>query len=95
MKLKADAMAAYGGKCVCCGETEVEFLTLDHVEGGGNEKRSTLKEFGLLIGKSQTGVTFYQYLKNDGWSNEEGLQILCANCNGAKRGLPESPHKLE
>jgi hypothetical protein len=26
-------------KCVCCGETERDFLTLDHINGGGGQHR--------------------------------------------------------
>src|SRR5206468_7939701 len=30
---------AYGGACVCCGETTREFLTLDHVHNDGARYR--------------------------------------------------------
>ena len=29
--LRMEFLIAYGGKCVCCGETGIEFLTLEHV----------------------------------------------------------------
>lgn len=39
LKLKIEVMTGYGGKCVLCGETEIEFLTLDHVNNDGNVTR--------------------------------------------------------
>src|SRR5689334_23309544 len=36
-RLRAEVIAAYGGKCACCGETEQKFLTIDHEEGTGAE----------------------------------------------------------
>lgn len=89
-KLRTDAMAAYGGKCACCGEDEIEFLVLDHVNHDGGLHREQLKE--TLSGKAQGGVTLYQHLKNLGWP-DEGLQTLCANCNGAKRSDSNCPHQ--
>lgn len=29
----------YGGRCVCCGEVVPEFLTVDHINGGGAAHR--------------------------------------------------------
>ena len=37
--LRAEFIAAYGGKCACCGEAEPKFLELDHVFGGGEVHR--------------------------------------------------------
>ena len=31
-KHKAEIMAVYGGKCVCCGETILDFLSMDHIQ---------------------------------------------------------------
>src|SRR5258706_14541763 len=36
---------AYGGKCECCGETRREFLTIDHIHGGGQRHRKTLTDY--------------------------------------------------
>lgn len=38
-KLKNEVFEIYGNKCSCCGETERLFLTIDHVNGGGNAHR--------------------------------------------------------
>jgi hypothetical protein len=37
--IREDVIAAYGGRCACCGEFERDFLTLDHVNNDGAEHR--------------------------------------------------------
>src|SRR3990172_11531866 len=40
---RAETFLAYGGPvCACCGETQDAFLTLDHVNGGGNAERKKI-----------------------------------------------------
>jgi hypothetical protein len=65
----------YGGKCSCCGETDPDFLTLDHVYGGGNSSRKT--KSGKIVRKSWEG---YTWLRKQGWPKDE-YRILCWNCN--------------
>ena len=68
-KLKSDMIKAYGGKCVLCGETHSEFLTIDHINGGGTEHKRSL------------GITdIYPWLRRQGWP-KNGYRLLCANCN--------------
>src|SRR6266852_8334175 len=45
-KLRKRVLAAYGGKCVCCGETEDSFLSIDHIDGDGNKHRRELGKNG-------------------------------------------------
>ena len=68
------AIQHYGGRCVCCGETESLFLAIDHiVDGKGNAHRKKINKYGS---------TFFKWLiKND---FPEGFQILCHNCNMGK-----------
>jgi len=41
---KLEGIAHYGGKCSCCGEDQIEFLTLEHLNGRDkNKKRRTGK----------------------------------------------------
>ena len=73
---KDQVFAAYGGyKCACCGETEVMFLTIDHVNNDGNVERKA----GLYRGN---GTAFYQWLRKQGFP--DGYQVLCMNCNVGK-----------
>jgi len=69
-KIKLETIDAYGGHCSLCGETHWEFLTIDHVNGGGSRHRE-------IVG---SGGTFYRWLKNRGWPKDE-YRLLCANCN--------------
>lgn len=83
-RLKEEMVAAYGGRCSCCGETTVEFLTLEHVGGGGTWERSVLKGGGYVV---------YRNLKKRGWP-QEGYTVLCANCNQARGSYGVCPHAL-
>ena len=83
-KLKLKAFEHYGGnppKCACCGETMLQFLTIDHIEGKGAEHRrkiGTPHIYGWLV-------------KND---FPEGFQVLCWNCNWGRRvNNGVCPHK--
>lgn len=71
----------YGMKCVCCGETEYKFLSIDHIEGGGNKHRKSLG-FGAS--------TMYSWLKKNNFP--KGFQVLCHNCNQAKGFYGKCPH---
>lgn len=75
-------------ECACCGETGIVFLSLDHIHGNGAaERRKIEKETGYRIG----GNTMPYYLKKKGWP--KGYQILCYNCNFAKRTNKKCPHQ--
>jgi hypothetical protein len=69
-------------KCACCGESHIEFLSIDHVNGGGNKHR---REIGIHCG----GKPFYQWLKRSGYPS--GYRVLCHNCNFAS-GHGGCPH---
>ena len=75
MVLKRDVMNLYGGKCSCCGETELSFLTLDHINNDGAEKRRS--------GEHSTGMTLYRWIRRNGTPAD--LACLCMNCQWSKR----------
>jgi hypothetical protein len=62
----------YGGKCAMCGESRLEFLTIDHVDGGGR------KQVKLLGGKR----SLYRWIIKNNFPN--GFQVLCWNHNYLK-----------
>lgn len=71
-RLKLAVLAHYGRVCVCCGEEEPEFLTMDHIEGGGLKHRTQIAE--------DTGErNFYKWLNRE--SFPKGFRVLCRNCN--------------
>ena len=78
-RLRAQILSAYGGKCACCGEAEPDFLTLDHINGGGTEHRR------------QTNGKVYAQLRRQGFP--AGYRILCWNCNWAFAKNGSCPHQ--
>lgn len=79
-RVKAAVFTYYGGyRCACCGETEVLFLTLDHVNNDGAEFRR------MIVGDQARGggqITYYWLFRN---GFPDGYQVLCANCQHGKR----------
>lgn len=80
--LKKEVMAAYGGKCECCGERYIEFLTIDHINGDGAEHRA----------KCGKGRKIYQDIKKQGFPQDK-YRCLCLNCNISLGFYGYCPHK--
>lgn len=82
-KAKLDVVYNYGGKCRCCGETNLKFLTIDHIYNDGYKER--IKQVG--------GSRIYAMLRRKNCPKKR-YQLLCWNCNCGKRmnkGI--CPHK--
>lgn len=93
-KRKADArdrklrvLAAYGGRCWCCGEEEVAFLCIDHIGGGGSKH---LERMAARVPRYWRGLYLYHWLEASGWPS--GFRVLCFNCNMAEASGP-CPHR--
>jgi len=85
-KLKIEAMQAYGGKCLCpggCDVSDVDFLTIDHIDGDGADQR---KEKPWMVGQG-----IYLYLKRNNYPN--GYRPLCWNCNVSRYQFGRCPHE--
>ena len=81
--LKLEAFNTYGGPiCICCGETHMEFLSLDHIAGDGAEYRRQRARSG--------GEHLYSDLKKLGYPR--GYRVLCMNCNFALGHFGYCPH---
>jgi hypothetical protein len=81
---KLAALRHYGGdppSCACCGEAHDEFLTIDHINGGGAVHRREVGSHGSRI---------YRWLRANGWP--EGFRVLCMNCNHALGLQGYCPH---
>ena len=65
--------------CECCGENNLEFLALDHTNGGGGKHRKTLKEYLPLVLKRKNYPV--------------GYRVLCHNCNCSLGYYGYCPHK--
>ena len=82
---KLTALEHYGGippKCACCGESHIEFLTIDHINGGGR------KHIRQVVGSG--GGRIYRWLKKNSWP--EGFRVLCFNCNASIGLYGYCPH---
>lgn len=85
-KLKMECLSAYGNRCACCGETKMQFLSIDHKSGKGNIHRKFL--FKHNVG----GEHMYRWLRQNKYPG--GFGILCMNCNWATRYGGVCPHKI-
>ena len=74
--------------CACCGEKEIKFLSLDHINGGGTKHRQQLQKNRI---KPAGGSVVYGWIIKNNFP--EGYQILCHNCNQAKGFYGVCPHK--
>lgn len=81
---KQQAVEAYGGKCVCCGESNIGFLTLDHINNDG-----------YVYKKLNGGAPLVVWARNNNYPNV--LQLMCYNCNMGRDKAPNKvcPHKLK
>ena len=71
----------YGGKCVCCGESEPVFLSIDHINNDGADHRANItKKKGR--GKQAGSTTMYKWIERNNYPTD--LQLLCHNCNMGK-----------
>jgi len=75
--------------CACCGESHIEFLTLDHINGGGSKQK---RDLGISGSNTQK---FYKWLINNNFPNDPHLQVLCFNCNITKGIYGYCPHKTK
>lgn len=77
----------YGGRCFCCGEDNLHFLTLDHINNDGYSHRKSLG--------SPSGTSFYRWIIVNNYPNT--FRVSCMNCNWGRRFTEgkRCPHELE
>lgn len=83
VRVKYEVMHKYGGKCKCCGESSIAFLSIDHINNDGGSKRRS--------GEHKGGGAFYKKLRN--LPVDPTLQVLCYNCNFGRRATGTCPHQ--
>lgn len=79
---RREVIAHYGGKCACCDEEKLEFLCMDHINGGGTKHRREIGGYG---------AAFYLWIKREKFP--EGFRVLCWNCNSSLGMYGYCPHK--
>ena len=75
--LKINVLTAYGNgrcQCICCGEKELSFLSLDHIFNDGMKDK---KKFGRGL---------YRYLEKEHFPHKDRYQTLCMNCQFGRKG---------
>jgi hypothetical protein len=82
-EIKNQVFEHYGYRCVCCGEVRKEFLTLDHINGGGKKHKNE-------IGR---GLRYLSWIIKNNFPNT--YRILCMNCNFARGVYGYCPHEKE
>ena len=86
VKLRLEVLSHYSNgelKCDCCGERQIEFLTIDHIKGDGAKHRKTIGATG--------GMKIYLWLRKQGYP--KGYRVLCYNCNQSYGFYGYCPHK--
>lgn len=83
INLREKVINHYGNKCVCCGENNPKFLSIDHINNDGNKHRRSIKTF--------SGFHFALWVVKN--SFPKFLQLLCYNCNMAKAHWGKCPHQ--
>ena len=75
VRVRARMIAAYGGRCVNCCESDPVVLVLDHINDDAQQDRKTNGHTG--------GCKMYRQLELKGWP-KAGYQLMCHNCNFRK-----------
>jgi hypothetical protein len=86
-RVKLEVFQYYSGGtpvCKCCGESNMAFLSIDHINGRGTQHRKEIR--------IQSGIRFYFWLRRNNFPL--GYQVLCHNCNQGKWAYGECPHKI-
>lgn len=82
MAIRLKVLKKFGGICTCCGESDVHFLAIDHINNDGKKHRAE---------QGSASLGFYRRLLTEDCPYE--LQVLCHNCNMAKAFYGICPHE--
>ena len=87
-KIRQQVFDHYGNRCICCGEDNPVFLTIDHINNDGAKHRKKLSSGG----RSRSGISIYKDLHREGFPDD--VRLLCYNCNlGRQRNGGVCPHE--
>ena len=82
-RLKARVFEHYGAVCACCGLGDRRFLSVDHKNNDGGERRKI---------SGPASIQRYNDVIRRGFPDD--IQILCFNCNfGRAQNSGVCPHK--
>jgi hypothetical protein len=66
--------------CACCNESHEEFLSIDHINGGGGKHKREVRHV-------------YAWLKRNNFP--QGFRVLCHNCNQSLGAYGYCPHQAK
>ena len=78
--LRLRVLEAYGSVCSCCGETQQEFLSIDHINHDGYAHRKSVRG----------GPAMYRWVIKNEFPTT--LRLLCMNCNWSYGMWGYCPH---
>ena len=86
LRLRAEAIKAYGSECYCCGEDNPRLLTIDHVNNDGHAMRKVSRLHRDDI---------YKVVKREGYPTT--YRLACYTCNLGRDKEPDKvcPHQKE
>lgn len=76
--VKVEVFSHYGNVCHCCGERNLKFLTIDHINNDGSIHRKTL----CKNPRGGSGFRLWKWIRDN--SYPPGFRLLCWNCNCAR-----------
>lgn len=86
-RYRLECLIHYSGdppECLCCKESRLEFLCIDHIDGSGNKHRKVV---------AKTYGSIFRWLTVNGFP--EGYRVLCYNCNSSLGHYGYCPHNPE
>lgn len=83
-KYRIDILSKLGNKCQCCGSDRIQFLSIDHISGGGNQEKK--------IARGKKFIKKLYYMPINELKNK--FQCLCFNCNYTKGFWGKCPHNF-
>lgn len=91
-KIKRQVINHYSNgsiSCKHCHETDINILTIDHInDNGAEERRSWSSDY-----EKRGGVSQYRKIIKEGF--KDGYQVLCFNCNWKKEMERRMSRRLE
>ena len=75
----------YGGKCLCCGMSELKFLTIDHTTRDGAAHRR----------EEPAARELYSWLVKNDFPDGGRFRVLCVYCHHAVTHYGACPHDPE
>ena len=86
LKLRHKVIDYLGGKCACCGINNYNYLSIDHVNGGGIKDRDKYNKWSKYL------KSILEFSKEE---VDEKYQLLCYNCNCTKGFYGKCPHNFD